>query len=87
MVFDELWCYDFVFVSRSGGNKYYYYQLYIVGSNIYNDEVMFGIIFLVFFMFNNFNYIFDMEFDDQIIYCWVGISFVMYMGNDKLFCF
>ncbi|KAL3423194.1 Transcriptional activator ARO80 [Phlyctema vagabunda] len=34
---------------------------------------------------NNFNYIPDLELDDQIIYCWAGISNAMRIGNEKLF--
>lgn len=33
----------------------------------------------------SFNYIPDLEMDDQIIHCWAGISHAMYMGNEKLF--
>ncbi|KAB5570257.1 hypothetical protein GE09DRAFT_957636 [Coniochaeta sp. 2T2.1] len=32
-----------------------------------------------------FNYIPDLELDDQIIHCWAGISNLMYAGNEKLF--
>ncbi|EFX03292.1 c6 zinc finger domain containing protein [Grosmannia clavigera kw1407] len=32
-----------------------------------------------------FNYIPDLELDDQIIHCWVGISNAMHAGNEKLF--
>jgi len=34
---------------------------------------------------NAFNYIPDLELDDQIIYCWAGISNAMRIGNEKLF--
>ncbi|EAQ91184.1 hypothetical protein CHGG_03119 [Chaetomium globosum CBS 148.51] len=34
---------------------------------------------------NTFNYIPDLELDDQIIHCWVGISNAMQVGNEKLF--
>jgi len=34
---------------------------------------------------NAFNYIPDLELDDQIIHCWAGISNVMHIGNEKLF--
>lgn len=34
---------------------------------------------------NHFNYIPDMELDDQIIHCWAGISNLMHLGNEKLF--
>ncbi|KAH8880446.1 hypothetical protein GQ53DRAFT_538315 [Thozetella sp. PMI_491] len=34
---------------------------------------------------NTFNYIPDLELDDQIIYCWAGISNAMQYGNEKLF--
>lgn len=34
---------------------------------------------------NAFNYIPDLELDDQIIHCWAGISNVMTHGNEKLF--
>ncbi|TEY76078.1 hypothetical protein BOTCAL_0061g00380 [Botryotinia calthae] len=33
----------------------------------------------------NFNYIPDLELDDQIIHCWAGISNAMRMGNEKIF--
>lgn len=36
-------------------------------------------------MVNNFNYVPDLELDDQIIHCWAGISNVMHIGNEKLF--
>ncbi len=36
-------------------------------------------------MSNNFNYIPDLELDDQIIHCWAGISNAMHTGNEKLF--
>ncbi|KAL1882762.1 hypothetical protein VTK73DRAFT_887 [Phialemonium thermophilum] len=32
-----------------------------------------------------FNYIPDLELDDQIIHCWAGISHAMHIGNEKLF--
>ncbi|EJT81017.1 hypothetical protein GGTG_01006 [Gaeumannomyces tritici R3-111a-1] len=32
-----------------------------------------------------FNYIPDLELDDQIIHCWAGISNAMFVGNEKLF--
>lgn len=32
-----------------------------------------------------FNYIPDLELDDQIIHCWAGISNLMHAGNEKLF--
>lgn len=32
-----------------------------------------------------FNYVPDLELDDQIIHCWAGISNAMHMGNEKLF--
>ncbi|CAK7564099.1 MAG: zinc finger transcriptional activator [Sporothrix epigloea] len=35
---------------------------------------------------NAFNYIPDLELDDQIIHCWAGISNAMHIGNEKLFC-
>ncbi|KAK3302324.1 uncharacterized protein B0T15DRAFT_514369 [Chaetomium strumarium] len=34
---------------------------------------------------NSFNYIPDLELDDQIIHCWAGISNAMQLGNEKLF--
>jgi len=34
---------------------------------------------------NSFNYIPDLELDDQIIHCWAGISNAMRIGNEKLF--
>ncbi|TPX09477.1 uncharacterized protein E0L32_009365 [Thyridium curvatum] len=34
---------------------------------------------------NNFNYIPDLELDDQIIHCWAGISNAMHLGNVKIF--
>lgn len=34
---------------------------------------------------NTFNYIPDLELDDQIIHCWAGISNAMRLGNEKLF--
>ncbi|ROT42115.1 hypothetical protein SODALDRAFT_303160 [Sodiomyces alkalinus F11] len=34
---------------------------------------------------NAFNYIPDLELDDQIIHCWAGISNAMHLGNEKLF--
>ncbi|KAK1751876.1 hypothetical protein QBC47DRAFT_364220 [Echria macrotheca] len=34
---------------------------------------------------NGFNYIPDLELDDQIIHCWAGISNAMHIGNEKLF--
>lgn len=34
---------------------------------------------------NAFNYIPDLELDDQIIHCWAGISNLMHSGNEKLF--
>jgi hypothetical protein len=34
---------------------------------------------------NTFNYIPDLELDDQIIHCWAGISNAMRIGNEKLF--
>ena len=34
---------------------------------------------------NTFNYIPDLELDDQIIHCWAGISNAMRMGNEKIF--
>lgn len=34
---------------------------------------------------NVFNYIPDLELDDQIIHCWAGISNLMHAGNEKLF--
>lgn len=36
-------------------------------------------------MSNTFNYIPDLELDDQIIHCWAGISHAMHLGNEKLF--
>ena len=36
-------------------------------------------------MSNAFNYIPDLELDDQIIHCWAGISNAMHTGNEKLF--
>jgi hypothetical protein len=36
-------------------------------------------------MSNAFNYIPDLELDDQIIHCWGGISNAMQQGNEKLF--
>ena len=36
-------------------------------------------------MTNAFNYIPDLELDDQIIHCWAGISNAMHIGNEKLF--
>ena len=34
---------------------------------------------------NAFNYIPDLELDDQIIHCWAGISNAMHIGNERLF--
>ncbi|CAG8976872.1 hypothetical protein HYALB_00003483 [Hymenoscyphus albidus] len=34
---------------------------------------------------NTFNYIPDLELDDQIIHCWAGICNAMRLGNEKLF--
>jgi hypothetical protein len=34
---------------------------------------------------NTFNYIPDLDLDDQIIHCWAGISNAMRLGNEKLF--
>ncbi|KAK2670855.1 Zn(2)-C6 fungal-type DNA-binding domain [Fusarium oxysporum f. sp. vasinfectum] len=34
---------------------------------------------------NHFNYVPDLELDDQIIHCWAGISNAMEMGNEKIF--
>jgi hypothetical protein len=34
---------------------------------------------------NTFNYIPDLELDDQIIHCWAGISNAMRIGNEKIF--
>lgn len=34
---------------------------------------------------NGFNYIPDLELDDQIIHCWAGITNAMHLGNEKLF--
>ncbi|KAM0811279.1 putative Zn(2)-C6 fungal-type domain-containing protein [Seiridium cardinale] len=34
---------------------------------------------------SNINYVPDIELDDQIIHCWVGISNAMHNGNEKLF--
>lgn len=34
---------------------------------------------------NSFNYIPDLELDDQIIHCWAGISNLMQIGNERLF--
>ncbi|KAG6210926.1 hypothetical protein E4U50_002489 [Claviceps purpurea] len=34
---------------------------------------------------NGFNYVPDLELDDQIIHCWAGISNAMHVGNQKLF--
>lgn len=34
---------------------------------------------------NTFNYIPDLELDDQIIHCWAGVSNVMQVGNERLF--
>lgn len=34
---------------------------------------------------SNINYVPDIELDDQIIHCWVGISTAMHNGNQKLF--
>lgn len=34
---------------------------------------------------NSFVHVADLELDDQIIHCWVGISNAMHLGNDKLF--
>ncbi|PHH61877.1 hypothetical protein CDD80_1415 [Ophiocordyceps camponoti-rufipedis] len=36
-------------------------------------------------MANGFNYVPDLELDDQIIHCWAGISNAMHVGNEKLF--
>ncbi|GAO17537.1 hypothetical protein UVI_02003050 [Ustilaginoidea virens] len=36
-------------------------------------------------MVNGFNYVPDLELDDQIIHCWAGISNAMHIGNEKLF--
>lgn len=82
---DELRRHDPAFASRSGGNKHHHHQPHTAGSNIHNDEATPGTTFSALSMSNNFNYIPDMELDDQIIHCWAGISFAMHMGNDKLF--
>jgi hypothetical protein len=34
---------------------------------------------------NTFNYIPDLELDDQVIHCWAGISNAMRLGNEKIF--
>lgn len=34
---------------------------------------------------NSFNYIPDLELDDQVIHCWAGISNAMHVSNEKLF--
>ncbi|KAI0468252.1 hypothetical protein F4859DRAFT_517131 [Xylaria cf. heliscus] len=34
---------------------------------------------------NTFNYVPDVELDDQIIQCWVGVSNAMHLGNERLF--
>ncbi|KAI1739828.1 hypothetical protein F4680DRAFT_125130 [Xylaria scruposa] len=34
---------------------------------------------------NTFNYVPDIELDDQIIQCWVGVSNAMHLGNERLF--
>lgn len=34
---------------------------------------------------SSFVHVADLELDDQIIHCWVGISNAMHLGNDKLF--
>ncbi|KAF5005302.1 hypothetical protein FDECE_8238 [Fusarium decemcellulare] len=34
---------------------------------------------------NAFNYVPDLELDDQIIHCWAGISNAMELGNEKIF--
>lgn len=34
---------------------------------------------------NTFNYVPDLELDDQIIHCWAGISNAMHIGNEKFF--
>jgi hypothetical protein len=34
---------------------------------------------------NGFNYVPDLELDDQIIHCWAGISNAMHIGNEKIF--
>lgn len=36
-------------------------------------------------LINGFNYVPDLELDDQIIHCWAGISNAMHLGNEKLF--
>jgi hypothetical protein len=36
-------------------------------------------------MLNSFNYIPDLELDDQIIHCWHGITTAMRAGNEKIF--
>ncbi|KAI1821008.1 hypothetical protein F4861DRAFT_520925 [Xylaria intraflava] len=36
-------------------------------------------------MSNAFNYVPDVELDDQIIQCWVGVSNAMHLGNERLF--
>lgn len=36
-------------------------------------------------MANGFNYVPDLELDDQIIHCWAGISNAMHLGNEKMF--
>ena len=48
-----------------------------------NDEATPGTTFSS--LSNHFNYIPDMELDDQIIHCWAAISHAMNMGNEKLF--
>lgn len=34
---------------------------------------------------NAFNYVPDLDLDDQIIHCWAGISHLMEMGNERIF--
>ncbi|KAH9883870.1 hypothetical protein F4778DRAFT_774906 [Xylariomycetidae sp. FL2044] len=34
---------------------------------------------------NTFSYVPDVELDDQIIHCWVGVSNAMHLGNERLF--
>ncbi|KAI9743852.1 MAG: hypothetical protein M1818_002586 [Claussenomyces sp. TS43310] len=36
-------------------------------------------------MSNSFNYIPDLELDDQIIHCWIGITNAMRIGNERIF--
>lgn len=80
---DELRRNDPAFARRSSGKKQPNTQQTQTGTGNANDEPTPGTTFSA--LSNVFNYIPDMELDDQIIHCWAGISYAMHMGNDKLF--